>query len=155
MIHHYVRSRLLGNIFTLATTDTLTLLDSQTNHFSQKKKERKEMEASDLHAFLGQSIVTLACQLLRMFRVIHVWWQNTASLTLTTTTLTTTGSIVMGQTADETFLGVARAVHQIQQKSPQVNIQSWMWIRGGFYSKSSKCQSINIHGYIQQILGYL
>lgn len=106
VMHHNVRNRLLGNIFTLAATDMLTLLDSQTNHFSQKKKERKEMKVSDLHAFLGQSIVTLACQLLRMSRVIHVWWQNTASLMLTTT-LTTTGPIGMGRTADETFLGAA------------------------------------------------
>lgn len=62
------------------------------------------MEMSYVHAFLGQSVVTLACQLLRIFRVIHIWWQNTASLTLTSPT--TTGTIGMARTADKTFLEV-------------------------------------------------
>lgn len=58
---HYVTSQqqLLGSVYMLALRN---LLGSQANTIFTKKKRIKKVEASDLHALLGQLNVTLACQ---------------------------------------------------------------------------------------------
>lgn len=53
--------RLLGDVYTQAVSNTLTLTGGQTNRFFANKRKKKEIEVSHLHALLGQLIVTLAC----------------------------------------------------------------------------------------------
>lgn len=50
---------MLSDVFRLAYSNMLTLLDCHTNHFFAKKKER-EWRVQDLHALLGQLTVTVA-----------------------------------------------------------------------------------------------
>lgn len=61
--------RLLGDVYTLVVSKTLTLLVSQTNcFFSTQKRREKEIEESDLRSSASfKSVVTPARQLLEMF----------------------------------------------------------------------------------------
>lgn len=76
----------------LAVSDTLVILGIQTRFFfffftQQRKKER---EGSDLQALLGQLMISLAYQLLRMSAVNNVHVIPAAR----TTTPNTTGPII-------------------------------------------------------------
>lgn len=52
-----------GDMYTLAVSNTLTILGSQTNSFFTKKKDtKKDMEGSYLHVLLGQLIVNVTSE---------------------------------------------------------------------------------------------
>lgn len=72
-------------IYTLAVSNTPTLLGSQTNNFSQKYLKRKWKDHIYMLSF-SQLIVTLACELLK---VIQSRWQNVEGLTINSNYKTT------------------------------------------------------------------
>lgn len=75
--------RLLGDVYTLAVSKTLTLLVNRTNcFFSTYKRREKEIEESNLHGSASfKSIITPARQLLDLF--IQRWWRKAAARQLT------------------------------------------------------------------------
>lgn len=69
-------------VYTLAVSNTPTLLGSQTNDFSQTFLKRK-WKGDIYMLFFSQLIVTLACELFVMFvKVIQSRWQNSEGLTI-------------------------------------------------------------------------
>lgn len=139
-------ARLPGKMLTPAVSKSLTLPGSQGNHFFFlfcKNLKKKYTTGSDLHALLGQLIVTRACQLLEMIIVIQRQQKRSSpNISVTQTTTTTRQQTRHFQEVHQHLLD--RAVSKKLRRASAV-YRSWNWgslfkFPLTFLSKSSKCK---------------